>query len=77
MEIAPALLSDLGKLQTLNLRTNQLNLLEDGSFDSLVDLINLDISDNKIEVKYTNPAYQHSHFCKQKLTAPPSVSKCV
>ena len=50
MEITPPLLADLGKLQTLNLRTNRLSSLEDGSFDSLVDLTRLDISDNKIEV---------------------------
>ncbi len=30
-----------------------------------------------LQGKYTNPAYQHSHFCKQKLTAPPSVPKSV
>ncbi len=27
----------------------------------------------KLIRKYTNPAYRHSYFCKQKLTAPPSV----
>ncbi len=29
---------------------------------------------NKINQKYSNPAYRHSHFCKPKLTAPPFVS---
>ncbi len=26
----------------------------------------------KLKDKYTNPAYRHSYFCKQKLAAPPS-----
>ncbi len=30
-----------------------------------------------VNFKYTNPAYPHFHFCKQKLTAPPSLFKCV
>ncbi len=26
-----------------------------------------------LKIKYTNPAYRHSYFCKQKLTALPDV----
>ena len=29
--------------------------------------------ETEIILKYTNPAYRHSDFCKPKLTAPPSV----
>ncbi len=27
-----------------------------------------------LHVEYTNPAYQHSYFCQQKLTTLPSVA---
>ncbi len=33
----------------------------------------LKYSHQKLHRKYTNPAYRHYHFCKQNLTAPPSV----